>query len=230
MANRFGNNIRWEAKGTTLELFGRGMVKQPPVPETKWTRLIINEGIIGIDAYAFMGFASLTEVELPKSLMVISEYAFADCWSLGKIGPIPSLNFIEKNAFDHTGCHSLIQALEEAGPTLVPYSYRIFTRFGEVRLAPEVKKVINGLPLREQLARVRFAKTSNPMEEKAEGYIDVQFEDLYKIIMDGNSMIGVVLKSDSRETDTWTFLATGAWEQYNGSSDTWVRMELRDDL
>lgn len=226
MSNRFGENISWISEGDTLKLGGRGVIKKPPKPETNWKKLEINEGILGIDHSAFAGFVSLEEVELPKSLIMIGEYAFADCWNLAKIGPLPSLNYIEKNAFEHSGCHSLTKALNEAGPTLVPFSNRIFTRYGNVRLDGEMHKAINGKPLKEQLSHFKYAVTSDPTKEDAEEYLDIQFENLYKIIMDGNCIIGVVLTGDSRETDTWLFANKHNWEPLHGSAEKWVRIEF----
>lgn len=230
MTKRYGDNISWISEGDTLKIGGRGFVKKPPKPETNWKRLEINEGILGIDYGAFAGFTSLEEVELPKTLMVIGEYAFADCWNLTKIGPLPSLNYIEKNAFAHSACHTLTKALEEAGPTLVPYSNRIFTRFGNVRLAPKMKKVIDGKPLKEQLAHFKFAVTSDPTKDEPEEFMVVPFEGLYKIVLDGNSVIGMVLTGESRDKDTWLFASKTIWEPLHGSAEKWVRIEFAEGI
>lgn len=230
MSKRYGDNISWISEGDTLKIGGRGFVKKPAKPETNWKRLEINEGIVGIDYGAFAGFVSLEEVSLPKSLVVIGEYAFADCWNLAKIGPLPSLNYIEKNAFAHSACHTLTKALEEAGPTLVPYSNRIFTRFGNVRLKPEVSKVISGKPLKEQLAHLKYAVTSDPTKEEAEGFESIPFEGLYKIILDGNAVIGVVLTGETREKDTWLFINKTAWEPLHGSMEKWIRIEFTEEI
>jgi len=228
MPKRFGENISWISEGDTLKLGGKGVIRKPPAPETNWTRLEINEGIMGIDNYAFAGFVSLKEVILPNSMMLIGEYAFADCWNLSRIGPLPSLNYIEKNAFDHSGCHSLTKALEEAGPTLVPYSYHIYTRFGNVLPKDSVKKVINGKPLKEQLSHLKYAVTSNPAEDAAEEYLNVKFEDIYKIILNGNCVIGVVLTGDTRDNDTWLFIDSSGWEQHRNMQDKWIRIEFQE--
>lgn len=227
MSNRFGATISWISEGTTLKLGGRGVIKKPPVPEKEWTKIEINEGIMGIDAFAFAGFVNLKEVELPKSMMTIGEGAFADCWNLAKIGPLPSLNFIEKNAFEHSGCHTLTKALEEAGPTLVPYSYKIFTEFGDVRLTGEQKQATYKPNLYEQLARLTFATTSDSGNEDAENREDIVFEDLYKIVLDGNFIIGVVLRNKETKENTWLFINKPEWVAHPSKADTFIRIEIR---
>ena len=227
MANRFGNGIEWTTYEDSLLISGRGIIKKPPVPEKNWKRIAIGEGIMGIDNSAFAGFASVEEVELPKSLMVIGEYAFADCWNLKKIGSLPSLNFIEKNAFEHSGCHSLTKALEEAGPTLVPYSSRIYTHFGAVRATEDQKKTLQGCNLYDQLKKMQLATTDNPLEDAAQGREDVVFENLYKIIMDGNYIIGVVLQDKETKVQTWLFTNVSSWEPLNGDNSQWIRLEMK---
>ena len=227
MANRFGNGITWDSHGDSLLISGRGVIKKPPVPEKNWKRIAIGEGIMGIDNSAFAGFVSVEEVELPKSMMVIGEYAFADCWNLKKIGPLPSLNFIEKNAFEHSGCHTLTKALEEAGPTLVPYSNRIYTQFGDVRTTVEQRNILGGLGIYEQLKKMHFATTENPLEDAAEAHEELVFEDLYKIIMDGNYIIGVVLQDKETKIQTWLFTNIASWEPRGADNSKWIRLEMK---
>lgn len=227
MSNRFGDNISWISEGTTLKLGGRGIIKKPASPEKEWTKVEINEGIIGIDAYTFAGFVNLKEVELPKSMMTIGEYAFADCWNLAKIGPLPSLNFIEKNAFEHSGCHTLTQALEEAGPTLVPYSYKIFSTYGEVRLKDEQKKIMYKPNLYEQLATLNYVLTDDPENDEITSREEIVFEDLYKIVLDGNFVIGVVLKDKETKELTWLFVNQKEWKPCPGRDGQWIGLELK---
>lgn len=227
MSNRFGDNISWISEGTTLKLGGRGIIKKPASPEKEWTKVEINEGIIGIDAYTFAGFVNLKEVELPKSMMTIGEYAFADCWNLAKIGPLPSLNFIEKNAFEHSGCHTLTQALEEAGPTLVPYSYKIFSTYGEVRLKDEQKKIMYKPNLYEQLATLNYVLTDDPENGEITSREEIVFEDLYKIVLDGNFVIGVVLKDKETKEPTWLFVNQKEWKPCPGRDGQWIGLELK---
>lgn len=228
MSNRFGENISWISEGATLKLGGRGIIKKPPVPEKQWTRIEINEGIMGIDEYAFAGFVNLKEVELPKSLMTIGQCAFADCWNLSKIGPLPSLNFIEKNAFEHSGCHTLTKALEEAGPTLVPYSYKIYSKFGDVRLKEEQLPYIYKHNLYEQLAALTFAVTSDSESNDVEKYEDLVFEDLYKIILEGNYTIGVVLKNKETKEESWLFVNKDQWTPHPSHEGTWLKLQIKN--
>ena len=224
MANRFGPGISWTTHEDSLLISGRGIIKKPSVPEKQWKRIAIGDGIIGIDNNAFEGFVSVEEVELPKTLMVIGEYAFADCWNLKKIGPLPSLNFIEKNAFDHSGCHTLAQALEEAGPTLVPYSNRIYTRFGDVRATEEQRGTLKNLGIYAQLEKMNFALTDDPFDENAKEHADLVFADLYKIIMDGNYIIGVVLQDKETKQQTWLFTNITSWEPLG---NRFIRLEMK---
>ena len=224
MANRFGDGINWTEHGDSLLISGRGVIKKPPVPERQWKKVVIADGIRGIDNSAFAGFLSLEEVELPKTLMMIGEYAFADCWNLKKIGPLPSPNFIEKNAFEHSGCHSLTKVLEEAGPTLVPYSNRIYTTFGDVRATKEQKEILNNLGIYEQLNKMHFGITGDPFAEEAQTHEDLVFTDLYKIILDGNYIIGVVLQDKETKQQTWLFNNISSWEQ---SGNVFIRLEMK---
>jgi len=227
MSNRFGENISWISEGTTLKLGGRGIIKKPPVAEKQWTKIEINEGIMGIADHAFAGFVNLKEVELPKSMMTIGECAFADCWNLNKIGPLPSLNFIEKNAFEHSGCHTLTKALEEAGPTLVPYSYKIFSQYGDVRLTAEQKQAVYKPNLYEQLKAMTFAVSSDNQAEAAEGFEDIVFEDLYKIVMEGNFIIGAVLRNKETKENTWLFINKNEWVPHPNRPDTYLKMKIK---
>lgn len=224
MANRFGDGINWTSHEDSLLISGRGVIKKPPVPEKQWKKVVIADGIRGIDNSAFAGFISLEEVELPKTLMMIGEYAFADCWNLKKIGPLPSPNFIEKNAFEHSGCHTLTKVLEEAGPTLVPYSNRIYTSFGDVRATEEQRKVLNNLGIYEQLKRMHLAITGDPFNDEAQVHEEIVFTDLYKIILDGNYIIGVVLQDKETKQQTWLFTNISSWEPLGNA---FIRLEMK---
>jgi len=224
MSNRFGDGINWTTHGDSLLISGRGIIKKPPVPEKQWKKIVIADGIRGIDNGAFAGFLSLEEVELPKTLMVIGEYAFADCWNLKKIGPLPSPNFIEKNAFEHSGCHTLTKVLEEAGPTLVPYSSHIYTKFGDVRATEEQRETLSNLGIYDQLKQMHFALTGDPFTEEAQDYAELIFTDLYKIIMDGNYIIGVVLQDSETKQQTWLFTNIKSWEPLG---NRFIRLEMK---
>lgn len=224
MSNRFGDGINWTTHEDSLLISGRGIIKKPPVPEKQWKKIVIADGIRGIDNGAFAGFLSLEEVELPKTLMVIGEYAFADCWNLKKIGPLPSPNFIEKNAFEHSGCHTLTKVLEEAGPTLVPYSSHIYTKFGDVRATEEQRETLSNLGIYDQLKQMHFALTGDPFDENPQAHADLVFTDLYKIIMDGNYIIGVVLQDSETKQQTWLFTNIKSWEPLG---NRFIRLEMK---
>lgn len=67
--------------------------------------VVFNEGLIRIDAHAFIRACSLQELILPQSLEIIIEEAFSDCTSLERIIFPNQLKKIEGYAF--TGCTAL---------------------------------------------------------------------------------------------------------------------------
>ena len=67
--------------------------------DTHITRLIIEEGIISIEAHAFLNCREVTEVRLPQSLLTIKESAFMGCEKLKYINIPNGLRIIEDSTF-----------------------------------------------------------------------------------------------------------------------------------
>ncbi|MCD8206666.1 MAG: leucine-rich repeat protein, partial [Bacteroidales bacterium] len=77
------------------------------IGETTITSVVIPEGVIEIDGYAFAGLTALTDVYMPSTLTRIGYGAFEGCTSLKNIhfDNGNGLKFINEGAFD--GCTSL---------------------------------------------------------------------------------------------------------------------------
>ena len=68
-------------------------------------KIVLSEGVKGIDHYAFQGCTSLTSIELPNSMTTIGVGAFMECTSLTAVVLPGSLTTMEDFAF--YGCKSL---------------------------------------------------------------------------------------------------------------------------
>lgn len=73
--------------------------------DTHITRLIIEEGIISIEAHAFLNCREVIEMRLPQSLLTIKESAFMGCEKLKYINLPNGLRIIEDSVFFR--CNSL---------------------------------------------------------------------------------------------------------------------------
>ncbi len=98
----------------TLVLRGNGIlpagVNGSVYPGTEFakssvTRLIIHEGITGIELSPFSGYDHLAEVELPEVMEYIGIFAFSGCKALQKVRMPKQLNWIGEYAF--SDCTSL---------------------------------------------------------------------------------------------------------------------------
>jgi hypothetical protein len=99
--------------------------------------------------------------------------------------------------------------------------------YGDVRATKEQREALNGLGIYQQLEKFRFALTSNPLEDEAEDYANLVFTDLYKIIMDGNYIIGVVLQDKETKMQTWLFSNISTWEPLAGDHSKCMRLEMK---
>ena len=108
-----GTNLKWflDDEGV-LTISGSGKMEWVTIFDVPWMSykediksvLIVN-GVTNIGRYAFNGCSSLTNIEMPLSVMGIEERAFKDCSSLKSIEIPSSVTNIEYYAFD--GCSSL---------------------------------------------------------------------------------------------------------------------------
>ena len=106
----------------------------------------------------------------------------------------------------------------------MPYSNRIYTTFGDVRATKEQKEILNNLGIYEQLSKMHFGITGDPFAEEAQTHEDLVFTDLYKIILDGNYIIGVVLQDKDTKQQKWLFTNISSWEQ---AGRIFIRLEMK---
>ena len=112
-----GEAISWSYKkeSKTLTLTGTGAIESFDVNggiDAPWAaarlsaeKIVVEEGITSIGAYAFWGMNNVTSATLPHSLTVIGDFAFAYCGSLGAINFPAGLTAIGNSAFE--GCGAL---------------------------------------------------------------------------------------------------------------------------
>ncbi len=107
-------NIEWSLDDTgVLTIRGTGVMhyseEQARAPweglADSVLKVVVQEGIIFIDNFAFMGFEKLEEIELPEGLTGIGNLAFADCRALKEIVIPDSVEAIGLYAF--SGCTAL---------------------------------------------------------------------------------------------------------------------------
>lgn len=82
-----------------------------PWGELHFSRVIVEEGVTRIGAYAFYGCLGLTDVSLPDSLVALGSEAFGGCFYLSTIKLPDSLTTIGEGAFNFMG----FMATEEEG-------------------------------------------------------------------------------------------------------------------
>lgn len=128
------NNEDAENKTYTLTIAGTGAMadyvgwNQAPwcnaitgeiTDKNKITKLIIEDGITEIGAYAFVGHANIPEIILPNSVVEVHGNAFNNCKAVTKIKWSTNLKTIGENAFEYltgyTGSLVLPDKLEEIG-------------------------------------------------------------------------------------------------------------------
>ena len=81
-------------------------IAQNSFSKTKVNNVIILDGVLIIDDYAFYGADNLIEVKIPESINYIGKYAFANCKKLKNIILPKQINVIYENTFEN--CESLI--------------------------------------------------------------------------------------------------------------------------
>lgn len=215
MSDRFGKNIRWREEGDRIILSGEGVITRNQSLDLyeyfSSKVIVIEEGITGIEGPAFREFHGAKEVILPESLRFIGSLAFFDCYSLEKIGPLPPVNRIAKDAFYHSGYRMDEHAWDDAGPMVIDLD--VFPYQGdkdELRIAEEYRPVLLGKTPRSQLARYAFAcrtKEADGFEEN--GKFLLNYDALERILVDEDGLLlGVSFGS---EYSHWIFLMAGEW-------------------
>ena len=100
-----GSGLRWALDNETQELVisGFGSVPGSGAPwrdyENNIQSIVIQEGVTGINEFAFYDLTSLTSVSLPSTLTVIGNFAFNNCPNLTTVNFSEGLTQIGKCAF-----------------------------------------------------------------------------------------------------------------------------------
>ena len=107
------DNLTWTlAADGTMTISGTGAMKAYDTDDSPATqkkdnvnKVVIENGITSIGAYAFYDYSSLTSIEIPEGVTSIGEGAFYDCSSMTSITIPGSVTSIGEGAFQ--GCSSL---------------------------------------------------------------------------------------------------------------------------
>ena len=121
VTNICGENAYWTLHNGTLSISGRGAIDDfgsmsgtgnGPDFMTPWNahladikKVVIEDGITSIGAYAFRGCEGLTGVTIPDSVTEVGAYAFDECYGLTSVTIPDSVKKIGANAF--TRCDRL---------------------------------------------------------------------------------------------------------------------------
>ena len=103
-----GVTYYYNASTHTLTISGEGDIVMRPWEESFYDDIrtvVIEDGVTGIDGYAFMVCHSLNSVSIPSSVTRIGDSAFQQCFSLTSISIPNSVTYIGSFAFE--GCESL---------------------------------------------------------------------------------------------------------------------------
>ena len=111
-----GVSVNWKLRDNgTLVIYGSGAMEdyfdvsgQPWKPyATKITKLIIEEGVTFVSRCAFYGYANITSVSLPSTLLAIEEYAFFGCTRITSMIIPAKVFYIGAMSLRKTGLTSL---------------------------------------------------------------------------------------------------------------------------
>lgn len=215
MPERFGKNIHWREEGERIILSGEGVITRNQsidLYEYFSSRVIvIEEGVTGIEGPAFREFHGVKEVILPKSLRFIGSLAFFHCDSLEKIGPLPPINRIAKDAFHHSGYKMDKHAWDNAGPMVI--DLEVFPYRGdkdELRIGEEYRPYLLGETPRRQLMHYEFTLRTAEADDLTEtDGISLNYDALERILVDEDGLLlGISFGS---EYSHWIFLMAYEW-------------------
>ncbi len=107
-----GDNVKWEYNDKTLTIRGNGDMynfdiidNRPPwwyhsyITQNDVEKLIIEDGVTSIGDTAFLGFTSLTDLDIANSIKTIGSLSFGNCHSLPKFHIPDSLEILSPQAF-----------------------------------------------------------------------------------------------------------------------------------
>ena len=215
MSERFGKTIRWREEGDRIILSGEGViVRNQSLDLYEYFSskvIVIEEGIVGIEGPAFREFHGVKEVILPQSLRFIGSLAFFHCDSLEKIGPLPPINRIAKDAFHHSGYKMDKHAWDGAGPMVIDLD--VFPYKGDknkIRIHEKFRPYLLGKTPREQLEHYEFAHriaVKGGLEEHEGQWMNYDFNE--RILLDEDGLLlGVSFGSGERD---WIYLMLNEW-------------------
>lgn len=156
-----GDNLTWTLDSNgTLTISGTGKMYDYNYPPTYGRRpgwekdrfsikkIVIDDGVTSIGAYAFYGHASLASVTIPSSVTICGSYAFQECPLLKSAGPIGGgyncefgwVNEIVGHAFE--GCKSLETVDFPKGVTSIGWcAFRYCTKLTNITIPESVISV-----------------------------------------------------------------------------------------
>jgi len=109
-----GTNVQWECYDGTLRFTGTGKMEEYEgggyTNKTPWggksfTKVVIEEGVTSIGAWAFYQCPNLTSVKIPDSVNLIDACAFTGCTNLTSVSIPDGVDTINANTF--MACSSL---------------------------------------------------------------------------------------------------------------------------
>ncbi|MBE6737957.1 MAG: leucine-rich repeat domain-containing protein [Ruminococcaceae bacterium] len=105
-------DVDWSFKGGVLTIKGSGRMPNGMSSSHPWnvhadetTKIVVEEGIVGIGESNFYRFSSLESVSLPSTLLYVGTCTFTDCYELKSIELPEGLAEIKASAFE--GCEEL---------------------------------------------------------------------------------------------------------------------------
>lgn len=114
-----GTTVRYERNGETDRINTPWYDEKDQV-----TKLVVNEGITGLDNYLFYKFVNLSEVTLPESLERIESRVFKGCSALRSITLPKELSYIGLEAFAESGLTEVtfLQTFPPRASTTPPFA------------------------------------------------------------------------------------------------------------
>lgn len=102
-----------------LTISGKGMVENTDFGENV-KKVVIKEGITGIDAYTFGGMSKMVSIAIPSTVKQIGEYAFEGCTALASVNIPKNVKCIESGVFE--GCKNLKSVKLSDNITTISYN------------------------------------------------------------------------------------------------------------
>ena len=143
-----GENVTWEVDKKKLIIRGEGpmddfitdSVPWPGAAKTSVTKIVIEEGVTSIGAYAFEGFKNLEEIQLASSVTSIGDYAFHWCKSLAEV-TIPS-SITEIGTYAFAECRALTSiTLSDKMTSVSPFAFMLCENLTTVDIGKGITEI-----------------------------------------------------------------------------------------